>query len=120
MLGVAFFYAKNKGGCIFKEQNLEGVAFWKREEDFSNINNDLSIYNSIESTSISPDISLGKSESLKFASFKFSDSLFPISINKGVTSSLKLFISFIFNSLQGSAPIWYGYICGWADPVCEP
>lgn len=26
MLGVAFFYAKSRGGCIFKEQNLEGVA----------------------------------------------------------------------------------------------
>lgn len=27
MLGVAFFMAKTEGGCIFKEQNFEGVAF---------------------------------------------------------------------------------------------
>ena len=64
MLGVAFFYNKNRGGCIFEVDFGRGLHFKNEQEGFVNINNDLSIYNSIESTSISPDINFGNSESL--------------------------------------------------------
>ena len=62
--GLHFPRAKLRGGCIFEVDFGRGLHFQKREEDFSNINNDLSIYSSIESTSISPDMSLGSKESL--------------------------------------------------------
>ena len=49
------------------------------------INDNLSIYSSIESTSISPDISLGSNESLRFESFKFSNEFNAITCIKGST-----------------------------------
>ena len=72
MLGVAFFYNKNRGGCIFEVDFGRGLHFKNEQEGFVNINNDLSIYSSIESTSISHDISLGNSEFLRDDSFSFS------------------------------------------------
>lgn len=80
----------------------------KKIELNNKINDNLSNYNSTESTSISPDMSFGKRASRRFASFWFSESFLPINKNKGLTNSLNSVISSLFNSQIGRAPIFCG------------
>ena len=72
------------------------------------INDNLSVYSSIESTSISPDINLGKRVSRNLAKLLFSNSFAPIFSKSGVTKSLYRFTSFLSNSQIGSSPMFCG------------
>ena len=72
------------------------------------INDNLSVYSSIESTSISPDINLGRRVSRKFINLSFSNSFAPIFKKSGVTRSLNFFTSSISSSQIESVPMFCG------------
>ena len=65
-------------------------TFDSKIESNNKINDNLSIYSSIELTSISPNISFGNNESRKFDSFRFSSSRKRIFSNIGFTRLSKL------------------------------
>lgn len=88
--------------CLIRYPNLSNQkrignilrSIDKKIQTNSEINDNLSVYSSIESTSISPDINLGNNESRRFANFSFSRPFLKIISNDAVHNLLNCSNSF--------------------------